>query len=73
MNEVNYLVFLLNNKLSEHYSIRDLKSEVKNRLAELLRGEQGKLCSECERIMGTNRGCVLCDIFNDAYCVEDVE
>jgi len=66
MNEINYLIFLLHNRLSENYSIKELKLEIKNRIAELLKGQQGKVCQECERIIGTNKDCLLCDIFNDA-------
>jgi len=38
MEEYNYLIFLLNNRLNENYSIRDLKREIKERLRELGKG-----------------------------------
>jgi len=35
MDDTNYLVFLLNNRLNENYSIRELKNEIKERLKEI--------------------------------------
>lgn len=43
MEEHNYLIFLMNNKLNVNYSMRDLKYEIKGRLKELGKGCGAKI------------------------------
>ena len=65
MNEINYLIFLLHNRLNENYSIRDLRREIEERLQKIIGKMRGQPCPECERIIGTNGECFLCSTFNN--------
>ncbi len=69
MNEINYLVFLLNNRLNESYSMGELKREVKIRIFELIKNL--KECPECKESLGISDDCPLCIIFN-IYSQSDV-
>jgi len=71
MNELNYLVFLLHNRLSENYSIKDLRREIENRIKELLSSKQGDICPECEYIIGVNSECFMCNMFDEIKRVEN--
>ena len=62
MKEINYLVFLLNNRLSVNYSISDIRIEIKERIFELIKDL--KECPDCEEGLGISDDCPLCTIFN---------